>query len=239
MVEEPEMALLPHLLDSQGVSIDIGANFAYYTVRLAELCSEGHVYAFEPIPFTCRVCSKVIRHFGLSNVSLFEKGVGERDARLRFEVPVQKAGSLSAGQAHLSSRSNMLPGKEKYHNFEQHRSFDCDVVSIDSFLPDLRRLDFVKIDIEGAELLALKGMKRTLERLKPVVLIEVCPFFLRGFGISEEDLRSQVASTGFQFFRVSESRRRLDLYDGAFEDGNHFLIHRSRQASLCGQVFHA
>ncbi|MEI9806548.1 MAG: FkbM family methyltransferase [Bacteroidota bacterium] len=53
------------------------------------------------------------------------------------------------------------------------RSFDCEVVDIDSFLlPKLKKLTFVKIDIEGAEYFALKGMEKTLQQFKPVILIE-------------------------------------------------------------------
>lgn len=235
LVEEPEMQLLPRIVARGDNVVDIGANFAYYTVRLANLCPDGQVHAFEPIPGTFRTCEKIVRHHKLRNVHLHQCGVGEKSETLSFQVPLQEIGTPSAGQAHLSGRNNELSGSEMYHPFARHQEVRCSVVALDE--PDWRarlgKVAFVKIDIEGAELFALRGMHDLLRECRPVVLIEVCPFFLAGFGFTERQLELEVEMIGYQFYRYNPSSGKLRLHSSAaFEDGNYILIHQSRTAEF-------
>lgn len=239
LVEEEEMALLPKLVGANDQVIDIGANFAYYTVRLAQLCRAGEVHAFEPIPSTFRTCRRIVRHFGLKNVSLHEAGVGAETATLSFQVPLQEIGTPSAGQAHLSGRDNQLAGRESYHPFARHEEVRCQVVALDdpSWASRFERLSFVKIDIEGAEIFALRGMRSLLARFRPVVLLEVCPFFLKGFGVTEGELAQTARGMGYEFYRYRPAEGKLQAHPGStFEDGNYFLIHSDRKPGLSALI---
>lgn len=69
------------------------------------------VYAYEPIPFTYKVCSLLIKHYRLNNVVLYQQGVGAINETKRFSVPVADFGGISAGQAHMAERNNELKGK--------------------------------------------------------------------------------------------------------------------------------
>ncbi len=230
LVEEAEMELLPYFVKKNSITIDVGANFAYYTVRMAELCPQGKVYAFEPIPATYATAKKIVEHFALPNVELFKKGVGEKNQIMSFEVPLQELGTHSAGQAHMKGRNNDMLGKEKYHNFQLHESFDCEVVALDIFFPNLNSLDFIKIDIEGAELFALRGMKYLLERHKPVVLLEICSFFLEGFGIKEKELLEFIASIQFDLYAYNQEKKKLEKQlTFPLADKNYILIHQSNK----------
>lgn len=235
LVEEDEMALLPKLIGPKDQVIDIGANFAYYTVRLAELCREGEVHAFEPIPGTFRTCRRIVKHFGLKNVRLHEAGVGAETATLSFQVPLQEIGTPSAGQAHLSGRNNQLAGHESYHPFARHQEVRCQVMALDdpAWAARFQRLSFVKIDIEGAEIFALRGMQKLLSRFQPVILLEVCPFFLQGFGVSEDDLTQTARGMGYDFYRYQPASGKLFPHArSSFTDGNYFLIHSERKQAL-------
>lgn len=232
LVEEAEMALLPRLIGRKDTVLDIGANYAYYTVRMAGLCPEGKVIAFEPIPSTYEACRKIVRHYGLGNVELHSKGVGARTEVKRFEVPLQELGTHSAGQAHMTGRDNKLQGHEKYHPFVRHEFFDCEIVDLDSFLASAPPVSFVKIDIEGAEYFALQGMKKFLEKNRPQILMEICPFFLKGFGITEGELSALMSGLGYQCFAYDPASRGLRPASSPFADGNYLLIHREKLASF-------
>jgi FkbM family methyltransferase len=221
LVEEPEMAILPDLVKDGSAILDIGANYAYYSVRLARLCPNSHVHAFEPIPATAAVCRKILEHYALHNVTLHQKGVGARNERLSFEVPLQDAGTLSAGQAHILGRRNDMAGREKYHSFTNHATFDCEVVALDDFLADLTTLGFVKMDIEGAEYFALEGMRKLLERYRPIILIEICSFFLKGFGIDLSKLVGLISELGYEIYSYDMKLTRVPLPS---EDRNYILI---------------
>lgn len=230
LVEEIEMELLPKLVQKADEVLDIGANYAYYTERLARLAPEGHVYAFEPIPFTYDVAGMLVKKFGLKNVSLYKKGVGQQTETMRFSVPKQGAGSISAGQAHMADRNNDVVKGSAYYVSEQNEQFDCEVVDIDSFLlPQLQNLTFVKIDIEGAEYFALKGMEKTLERFHPVILIEIVPLFLQSFNIELPFFQQYIEQTlGYSIFEYDQAAQKLHQAGSVSKDRNYLLIHGSK-----------
>ena len=236
LVEEAEMALLPRLIGPRDTVIDVGANFAYYTVRMAGLCPQGKVLAFEPIPATFEACRRIVRHYGLANVEVRAQGVGERAETRRFEVPLQELGTHSAGQAHLAGRDNRLAGHEKYHAFTRHESFDCEIVALDGLLPLLGPVSFVKIDIEGAELFALKGMRGLIARDRPTLLLEVCTFFLKGFGITEQELSDWLTEQGYSAYAYEPRSGKLQPAGVPFADGNYLFVHREKIAGLADLV---
>ena len=234
LVEEKEMELLPRLVGQGDHVLDIGANFAYYSTRLSGLVGgAGKVTAFEPIPFTHDVCVALLKKLGATNVELFQKGVGARDEYMAFSVPLQDFGAMSAGQAHMSERNNELEGKENYYSFSRATQFTCHVVALDDFLRlDDRPLSFVKIDIEGAEFYALQGMRHMMQEHRPVVLIEIQPFFLKGFGIEESALVLLIDQLGYDLFLYDEITGKLDRHDEALIDSNYLMIHRERSAEF-------
>jgi FkbM family methyltransferase len=240
LVEEKEMVLLSHFAKPGDTVIDIGANFAYYTERLSKLVgNNGKVYAFEPIPFTYAVCKKLIRHFHLENTELFKKGVGMKNETLTFHVPTVEFGGLSAGLAHLGTRQNPEAEREKFYNFKTHEAVDCDVVRLDDFLrSQLKSLQFVKMDIEGAEFFALKGMKELLLKFKPVVLIEIQPYFLNGFGIQESELIHFIRQElGYEIFHFDSTHSKIRKLDRTLWDSNYILIHSHQIQSFNSIIY--
>ena len=228
LVEEEELELLPHILQKDDEVIDVGANYAYITHRLANICKKGKVYAFEPIPFTFNVCQKIIKKYGFKNVELYQKGVGSKNEQMEFSAPLIDFGGISAGQAHMNSRNNELEGKEKHYKFEKAKTFTCDVVSIDSFLPNIKKLSYVKIDIEGAELFALQGMQKTIKKWLPVILIEINPFFLKGFDVTEQDVRDFFEPLNYHFYIYDSISKKMQPYEAIdFVEKNYLMLHDS------------
>ncbi len=228
LVEEPEMVLLSRFVSKSSSVIDIGANYAYFTHRFANLCPNGYVYAFEPIPFTFKVAKKIIESYSFKNVSLFQLGVGNENTQAVFEVPLQNFGAYSAGQAHLSGRNNELEGKNQHYKFNSHEKINCTIIRIDDFKEINKPIDFIKIDIEGAELFALKGMKNLLSKDQPIILLEINPFFLAGFKIKEDELKEFIDSSKYVIFIYDTVIKKLKLFNSAFIESNYILIPSSK-----------
>ena len=227
LVEEIEMELLPALIQKDDEVLDIGANYAYYTERLSKLVPEGKVFAFEPIPFTYDVAVMLVKSFKLKNVQLYQKGVGQKTETMRFSVPKMEFGSISAGQAHMADRNNDKIKGSAYYVSDKNEEFDCEVVDIDSFLlPQLKKLSFVKIDIEGAEFFALKGMENTLRKFRPVILIEIVPLFLESFKIELPFFQRYIEQTlNYRIFEYDQSQKKLlELRTPISKDRNYMLI---------------
>ena len=227
LVEEKEMALLPLIVKNGDAVIDIGANYGYYTERLSKLVGkEGKVYSFEPIPFTFSVCKMIVENLKLKNVELFKLGVSDSKKKITFSVPKLDFGGISAGQAHISGRKHDLVEKEKYYDFQEDELIDCDVVALDHFtFSSFSNLTFIKIDIEGAELFALKGMENLIKKFKPVILIEVQPYFLEGFNIDEVQFRDYINNVlGYTIYFLEEGSTELILLKTVFFDNNFILL---------------
>lgn len=235
LVEEKEMALLPLIVKEGDTVLDIGANYAYYCERLSKLVgNSGTVHAFEPIPFTHDVCAMILNKMNLKNVKLYNKGVSDTTMKVEFSVPKLDFGGISAGQAHISGRTIDGDKKKEYYNFDAEEKVQCEVVDLDSFLGDkMSNLSFVKIDIEGAEYMALKGMEKMIQIHKPILLLEIQPTFLKGFNIDESDFKSYLTSNlGYQLFVFNSKTCKLNAYNAStFADDNYILIHTEKLTS--------
>lgn len=145
------------------VCVDVGAHNGYFTLLLAKLVGEtGRVVAFEAHPDNA---ATVRRNVALNHLQ----------ARVRVEDMAISDGTcdrvrLFPGRDHSSSEWNIVghdvEGKKKQPELEVLAT------SLDTYFPAGSRIDFVKMDIEGAEAQALAGMRRVLQESQPAVLVE-------------------------------------------------------------------
>ena len=146
--EELTTKLFKETVKEGDVVVDLGANVGYFTLLAARLAGpKGRVYSFEPEPNNFSVLLRNIEINGYSNV-----------------VPNQKAVSDSIGKMQLFIDNDDTGGHSIYPGGSGGRHIDIDVVSLDDFFKDKeKRINVIKMDIEGAEMSALSGMKGTLK----------------------------------------------------------------------------
>ncbi len=160
------MAYFKAHLRGDHIFMDVGANIGYFTVLCAPLVAR--VIAFEPLVSPRRYC--VFNVATLANVAVLPYALWHEDAEsLVLDDPV------NLGSGSLAQSGNELI---------QCRALDGLVES--GALP-LPRLDMVKMDIQGAEVSALLGMRRTLERHRPAIILEVDRVCLERLGRSVGD----------------------------------------------------
>lgn len=154
--DEKEFAILDTLLREGDWALDIGANVGHYTMRMAELVgASGRVVALEPVPDTFSLLAANARLFAHANVSLLNVAASDRMAIAHMEIPRFSNRLANYYQARLSSGGGNLAVL----------TLPVDELS----LPPVR---LVKIDVEGHELPALRGMKGLLQRDHPVLIVE-------------------------------------------------------------------
>ena len=159
---EPEYDLLEGLVCAGDWVLDIGANVGHYTCKLSALVgSECRVLAFEPIPQTFELLSANSLLFPFRNVTLFNTAVSDRPKAAPMVVPPSGNGRPNFYQAQLVDGQAALTG-------DHYCVFACSVDSLD--IP--HRVSLVKIDTEGHELAAIKGMLQLLARDHPVLIVE-------------------------------------------------------------------
>lgn len=159
--------------------LDLGANVGNYTARLSELVGPGgRVIAIEPVPETFELLTSNLARFPFRNVTLLNAAASDRAGIAGMTMPTLDSGLENRYMAHLTETGGGL---------------DVLCLSIDSLaLPHCIRL--VKIDVEGHELSALRGMQALIARDRPVLVIEgrshEVADFLKPFGYTYEDVPS-------------------------------------------------
>ncbi len=147
------------------VIIDIGAHIGLFSVIAAQVAGKaGKVYAFEPAPATFALLQKtVVINHDEQVIETFQKAVGKENGKIIFFV--------SDGQA---DNSNSLVN---YKNDRPMHGIDVAVTTIDNFVQEknIRKLDFIKIDVEGAEYDTLQGAAATLKSLQPACIVAIHP----------------------------------------------------------------
>lgn len=191
-VDPAEMALLASHLSAGGVAVDIGANIGLYTLAMARRVGpHGHVFAFEPAPENFALLAQNIESNGYAAI-------------------------VTASRTAIADRSG--PGRLALdaHNSGMHRLAPDGTVEVETAcLDDLlagQRVDFVKIDIEGAEVAVLRGM-RSIIAANPCIalLVEYNEAGLRAFRHSTDDLFAELEGFTFTVAGKMGAASRADL----------------------------
>lgn len=140
--------------------IDVGANIGFFTMLSASRVGpDGHVLAIEANPANVRLLEASRRANGFEHVAVLQAAASDRLGLL----------SLHAGQ------SNGITGELEGELAEIVNSVTVPCVEIDRVAPADRTVSLIKMDIEGAEGLALSGALKTIDRDRPHVIAEFCP----------------------------------------------------------------
>ncbi|HAR64044.1 MAG TPA: hypothetical protein DCS13_11320 [Candidatus Margulisbacteria bacterium] len=182
--------VIQRVLFSGDSAIDLGANFGYHTVSMASLVgNQGKIYAFEPlrIIFQQLCCNCFIN--GLDNVYPYNCAVGDASSTAYMRsLDYYSTTTINIGDTSLLNNVDKAPGDEIM------------VKALDSF--DLKKIKFIKIDVQGCELFALKGAKDTIDRDRPIMFIEIEEHQCRKFGYTSEDLIEYLFSIGYYLLRI-------------------------------------
>ena len=143
--------------------VDAGAHLGYFSLLLATCVGEqGHVFAFEAHPANA-LQVRTNAHINGLQARVHVENMAISDG-------IQQAVTLFAGRQKSSSEWNIVG--HDLANRQTSGVLTIPATSLDAYFPEGSRLDFVKMDIEGAEARALHGMRDILRRTRPLLLIE-------------------------------------------------------------------
>jgi FkbM family methyltransferase len=176
-------------LPAGAVFVDVGAHIGYYSLKAASAVGTGgHVIAVEPNPPTVRELEDNIRASGATVISVQPVACSDAETTLDlFAAPRVNTGQTSLSQANASQGGQAVT---TYHV----RARPLDDIVKDT---GVSRVDVVKIDVEGAEMLVLKGSVGTLARYHPVLMVELIDQQLRSLGSSEAGVRAFLRTHGY------------------------------------------
>ena len=176
--------------------IDIGANLGYYTAIASRLTGDnGLVIAFEPEPNFFKLLSRNISRNNMKNAICFEIAVAEKNGLTNLYLSNENKGHNSIIRSE-----------------ELKTSTQVKTTTLDDFLfyQKITKVDIIKMDIEGAEILALEGMKNTLMKHLPLLFLEFSPHSIIKLNRNPADFLSTLRKIGYSVFEINKARRHLD-----------------------------
>ncbi len=155
-----------HNLKKTDYVFDIGSHACTWSVALSKLVPNGKVFAFEASPYYSKVSKLFISFLGIKNIKIFNNAVLDENKSVEFIDHDQKGNQLYG-----SSYVNIE--KQKNKNSQNINGTSLDIFYNSQIDDPNINISFIKIDIEGLELLALKGAKKIIAKYQPLMIIEV------------------------------------------------------------------
>ncbi len=182
--EERGLHFLESYLRPGDVFIDVGANIGLYTLLAAQRVGPGgRVCSFEPVPGTAARLRQQVALNELTNITVEELAVSDAPGT----VPIYLPPAGNSGMASLFAYTDEL-----------RAPVAVAATTLDAYTHGWPAVRLVKMDIEGAEWLALQGMQQLLATQRPALLLELEPTILRSMGHSAAAIGQWLAAFGYE-----------------------------------------
>ncbi len=233
--QEDEAPYLAHLLHKDDICLHIGATDGRhsYTMAKAMKGGTGYILAFEPSPVTFPVLERVIRMHGMKDrIRPERKAFSDRAGHLKLNIPYKKTGRLANSFGYTSAAGAAVKGRHG-EDAPNVLSFDVEATTIDAVAEKLPRVDFIRIDIEGSERLALNGGWKTIQKFRPNLLIEIHPSLMRKlFQAEPQSIYDDFVALGYDIYHLENGKlvASPDLSIAPWKD--YFFISKDRANTL-------
>lgn len=213
--ELEEMKMQLSLIDDGMNVLDIGANLGWYALHVAKAKPGSSVFSFEPVPSTFGYLNANIALNKLSNIKTFNFGLSDNEGTFSFFYDPQL--SVNASLINVAGKENIQEVK-------------CSVKTLDGFVKSNGvSFDFIKCDVEGAELLAFKGGLEAIRSNKPIVFSEMLRKWTSKFSYHPNDIIELFTQIGYACFVIDGGRlRQFNLVDEKTMDTNYLFLHTEK-----------
>lgn len=190
-----EVEAIRAIVGPDDTCVDIGAHAGSWTRPLSYLVPKGRVYAFEALPYYARTLGVVVKLMGLSNVTVLNSAVSDRDGIVEIAWRTRQGFRLT-GNTHMATEAELT-------------AMECvavKAVTLDSWrngLPADARIAFIKVDVEGAELMVLRGARQVIDTCRPVLFLEIVTSCCERYGYRPADIFEFLAHMGYAAFTVT------------------------------------
>ncbi len=219
--EKSEMRIFDRILTDAMVILDVGANIGWYSLLWGKKYTKSIIHAFEPVgPNYQYLVSNIVIN-GIKNVIPHNYGLSDKTGEAEFYY--------YPGGACLASSRNVI-------GYENPEKLLCKMQTLDSckhlFLN--AGVDFIKCDVEGAELFVLQGGADVIIRDKPVIVLELIYEWCKPFNYQPNDLIEFLKGLDYKVF-LPEGDKLVEVHrhvKSDYANQNYFFLHPSRHKKL-------
>lgn len=218
---EEEDTLIYSLINENSTCFDIGANVGWFSLHLAKKMSGIQIHAFEPVPVVFNNFQTNLTLNAIDGIYTYNLGFSnqEHEQELHF----------SPSMTTLSSFKQLFP--------EQTSKVKCFFTTLDNFVKknQFKKIDFLKIDVEGAEFLVIEGAGTTLQQYHPVLFLEMYEGWTARFGYTPDNLIQKLLDFDYECFIFCQNKlQKIKSYEEGRILGkyNFFFLNRAKHSTF-------
>lgn len=191
--EKTETDFIKKEIHEGDIVVDVGAHIGYFTLIFSKLVGDnGKVYSFEADPTNFEILMKNLEVNKIKNVTCENFAISDKNGK----VKLFNANSSTANRLFSSEDENFI---------------EIESITLDEYFQDKNmKIDFLKLDIQGAEPLAMKGMKELFKKNQPLkILLEWWPNGIKKLGEEPESHLKFLENKGYQISEIDDKNREI------------------------------
>jgi FkbM family methyltransferase len=217
--ESEELNMQLQLIKNGDTVFDIGGNIGWYALHVAKARQASTIHSFEPVPWTFNEMQRNISLNNINNIQCHQLGLSDKVGE--FEFFFDPAISGNASLANVAEKENI-------------HIFKCKVNTLDDYMKDKNlKIDFIKCDVEGAELFVFKGGEATLKKHQPIIFTEMLRKWSAKFNYHPNAIIDFFKTLDYLPYAIhGEKLQKFDLVDENTLETNYVFLHNEKHFEL-------
>jgi FkbM family methyltransferase len=213
--EKDDSDMIFKLVNDYDTVFDIGGNMGWYSIGLSKIKKNTDIHTFEPIPTTFE---SLVTNAEVNDSKIKINNFGLSDKKQDLTFYFHKEGSGNASSAMMNEERNNIEVK-------------CHVDTLDNYFSKnkLDRLDFIKCDVEGAELLTFQGGIKTIQECKPIIFAELLRKWSAKFNYHPNEVIVLLKDLGYKcYFVDGNNLKEIEMITENTVETNFFFLHTKK-----------
>jgi FkbM family methyltransferase len=202
-------AILSKYIKEGDIVIEAGSNLGSETLLISKLIGKGHIYGFEPNPYTFERLKINVSINELRNVAVYDYAMGEKNGEISFNI--YPKGFCNPGMS------------SKYMETAASKKITVVQKTLDTFIKEnnISKVNFIKMDIQGAEMDMIMGSDDTISRFKPVIFTEAYKLYN-----DLDAIYNRIKNYGYNIYLIDEKNMTL-MKPGELKEGNWLMVYET------------
>lgn len=221
--EPNEIKMIRKFLRKNSILLDVGANIGWYSSTLAVNVPKGRILAFEPVPKTYRYLKKNIAINNIKNVRLYNFGLSDKKGEGVFYYEQKLSGATSLRNLHENRKKIKIK---------------CKLKRLDDFINKIiSRIDFIKCDVEGAEIFVIKGGIETIKKYLPILFLEMLRKWSAKYEYHPNDIIKILSEIGYNCYFVQKCALiKIKEINQKTTATNFYFLHNKKHKNLLCKI---
>lgn len=203
---------------------DIGANVGWYTLNILKRFDNMNVFSFEPSPITFQRLEKNLELNQFATNKLFNIGFFDKNDKLDFYYDTQGSGASSL--VNIRERDSV-------------KKISVDMMKLDDWVKinNVKKVDFIKCDVEGAEYFVYQGGIEFISKNKPIIFSEMLRKWSAKFGYTPNDIIEFMKKLGYKCYVIYEDfLKEFNFVDENTIETNYYFLHAEKHKELIKEL---